>query len=95
MKIWTFPAAPEFVGAVSGRGNRESHPRDDREALPKYRLRMQVWGLNKSMAVKSAERSSMAAAPDAGTCRCDRTRAGLSKRQFNGFGKAHHDIRTV
>ena len=31
----------------------------------KYQLRMQVRGLNKSMAVKSVERSSMAAAPDA------------------------------
>jgi len=56
---------------------------------------MEVRGLNKSMAVKSVERSSVAAAPQADTCRCDRTRAGLSKRQFNGFGKVHHDIRAV
>jgi hypothetical protein len=32
----------------------------------KYRLRVEVRGPNKSMAVKSVERSSVAAAPDAG-----------------------------
>jgi hypothetical protein len=44
----------------------------------KYRLRMQVRGQNKSMAIKSVERSSMAAAADAGTCRCERGPAFLN-----------------